>query len=62
MKAIIKIAMDNDAFANNPSYELARMLRDLADLCELGMVQSPCEKKLYDINGNLCGTCVVKGK
>ena len=60
MKAIIKIQMDNDAFVQYPSVELARILKVLADNIEgqeyvvaCASVGGTCVCR--DINGNSVG-------
>jgi hypothetical protein len=55
MKAIIKIDMDNAAFAEGNGDEIARILRELADSlagCELGKGE---RYNLKDANGNRVG-------
>lgn len=56
MRASIKIDMDNAAF-EEPGYELARILRELAQKCEDGWKSGP----LHDINGNRVGTFKIVG-
>lgn len=51
----ISVAMDNDAFTDLPSEELARILRFCATLAEEGETSA----KLRDINGNTVGTFEV---
>ena len=48
----INIENSGSAFDDQPEVEVARILRELARSIEQG-----CERtKLYDINGNKCGT------
>ncbi len=48
----LRINLDNDAFADNCSYEIARILREAADLIE---DQYAVNGTLRDINGNTVG-------
>lgn len=57
MTATIKVQMDNAAFEDSPSRELARILRRLADQVEAGTK----EVNLRDVNGNAVGTFKVRG-
>ncbi len=59
MRYVIKINMDNEAFAGcgtGGSVEVARILRDLAVKLESGAVGVGDETALRDINGNNVGT------
>lgn len=58
MKAIIKIQMDNAAFADgdNAPYELARILREAADRLDDGDISG---FSLRDANGNTVGELKV---
>lgn len=47
----IHIDTDNDAFAEDPLKELARVLAELADRMNSGYLPV----RAYDINGNACG-------
>lgn len=50
---MISITIDNSGSAfDNPHAEVARILRELAQSIEQGVERT----KLYDINGNRCGT------
>lgn len=55
----IRIFTDNEAFANNSTDEIARILRELADNFEESAYQYPqgidVPKDLFDVNGNLTG-------
>jgi hypothetical protein len=51
VKAKITVQMDNAAFADEPAFELARILRDLAKHIEHG----DTERRLMDMNGNHVG-------
>ena len=58
MKATITVRMDNDAFADTPASELARILREAADQAEDGET----EFALRDITGNAVGKFAVSGR
>jgi hypothetical protein len=49
----LKIETDNEAFRQDPSLEIARILREVADQI-YGAVRVP-KKKLRDVNGNTVG-------
>lgn len=54
----ITIETGNDAFADEPATEIARILRGLADSFEqYGRSQF---RKLYDLNGNACGRVAIE--
>lgn len=58
----LEIECENAAFVtsfdrDNPYYEIARILRDLAESFEGGCYAK--QKKLYDINGNFVGYCKI---
>ena len=55
-RVILDVALrsDNDAFVDCPSYETARILRELADDIEASSMY--CEANLTDINGNRVGS------
>lgn len=59
MNCTIKIAMDNAAFADSPSEELARILRELAEHLEI-RGDIPDQIKVYDSNGNSVGLLRVQ--
>jgi len=60
MKATIKVKMDNAAFELDNGFELARILRDLADRVEGYEVVHPGnEFALHDTNGNTVGELKV---
>lgn len=48
----INIENSGSAFDDEPNIEVARILRELARSIEQGVERT----KLYDINGNKCGT------
>jgi hypothetical protein len=52
----INIETGNDAFAESPTGEIARILRALAD--EFEQYGLP-DHALHDINGNYCGEVVI---
>ena len=52
----ILIETDNAAFADGPEYEIARILRRLAEDIEAGREPGV----LMDVNGNLVGTVTYK--
>ena len=53
MEATIRINMDNEAFEENESLELARILRELIEEIE---DKDALKRNLFDINGNKVGT------
>ena len=55
-KIILDVALrsDNDAFVDCPSFETARILRELADDIEASSMH--CAGNLTDINGNRVGS------
>jgi hypothetical protein len=60
MHTIIRIDMDNAAF-EQPTYEVARILRNLADRVEKHSRFVPRQGlTLRDVNGNVVGYCRVK--
>ncbi len=65
MKAIINIQMDNDAFVQYPSVELARILKVLADNIEGQEYGVACDRVGHmigcrDINGNSVGRLEIE--
>lgn len=48
----IEFSTDNDAFADSPEHEIARILEELANLFQYGV---PDDGTLYDANGNKIG-------
>jgi hypothetical protein len=52
---VLKIDTGNAAFEDDPNYELARILRAVADKVENGHADGRC----YDINGNKVGSWAV---
>lgn len=48
----INIKNSGSAFDDEPNIEVARILRELARSIEQGVERT----KLYDVNGNKCGT------
>jgi len=57
MQATIVVKMDNEAFADCPTHELARILQELAE--KIRDKQST-DIRLRDINGNTVGAYIVK--
>ena len=56
MRFTLEIKMDNEAFQDDPSYEVARILRVTAERIEGHPHFSPGhEQPLFDINGNKVG-------
>lgn len=53
-----KLTIDcgNAAFDPTPDYEIARILRSMADRLEGLNLDADTVVNLYDINGNHCGT------
>lgn len=59
MKAKIKIQMDNSAFAEEPTIELARILYDLSIKIDGESWEHVDNLKLRDINGNTVGVLEI---
>jgi len=59
MKAVIKINMDNAAFDPEPSIELGRILREVADEVDPWPIKPGSRMILRDINGNTVGELKV---
>ena len=57
MRLTIELAMDNEAFSEDPHLEAARILKSAADRL-LGSDYKP-EFNLRDINGNTVGKLIV---
>lgn len=57
-RVTITLETGNAAFEDAPATEIARILRDLADLIESGMGTD--ETPLRDINGNRVGVCTIE--
>lgn len=55
MHYVIRIAMDNEAFGDDPALELNRILLDLTERTSDGLWSG----KLFDVNGNTVGTAQV---
>jgi len=56
MKCKVEIVCDNDAFTEpNASYEVARILRKLANEIEYADLKAIAPRSLLDINGNVVG-------
>ena len=56
MKFAVVIDLDNDAFADTPEFEIARLLRDAAGRVENGFFgQEGRVHLLKDVNGNNVG-------
>ena len=51
----LTIETENDAFADNPCDELARILRNLADKIKGCQLSDYPQLIIRDINGNNCG-------
>jgi hypothetical protein len=61
MLYVVKIEMDNAAFAEDPSFEVARILRKLAVLEDGHPNFSPGHMQpLHDLNGNEVGWASVE--
>lgn len=59
---VVSIGTDNDAFANAPGIELARILRSLADCidgADVATVIAYDAFGLRDVNGNTVGSVAV---
>jgi hypothetical protein len=60
MYATIKVKMDNDAFVDDPTRELADILHALSERLRGA---SPDESyPLRDANGNKVGECIIRGR
>lgn len=55
-RCVITIRMDYAAFEEDPN-ELPRLLEELAEA--LSDAVEPMAKKLFDVNGNRVGNCVI---
>ena len=61
MRIYITIKTENEDFRDDPSIEVARILRDLADRLDGHPHLSPGhDQALLDINGNEVGYCTVR--
>ena len=58
MAYVIEIKTDNAAFGHDPSIEVGRILRELAD--NITQPGADPERKLYDVNGNHVGSAHVE--
>ena len=47
---------DNEAFKNGALFEIRNALERIIYLIEFEMISPPYESKIYDTNGNACGT------
>lgn len=57
IRYFVEINLVNDAFAENPGLEVARILRGLADRVDgYRFDNAPTRFPVSDINGNRCGT------
>ena len=59
MRATITINMDNESFGGLPEYELARILKDLSNKVEHGIMDGFEGLALRDANGNRVGTFTI---
>jgi len=53
----LSMSLDNAAFEDDPSFEITRILRDLADKIEQRGLQD--EMILWDLNGNRVGKVAI---
>ena len=63
MKITITIKTDNDAFAEDLKYEVARILTGLGEKFLNNYYHESdanCIRKLHDINGQTCGSIILK--
>jgi hypothetical protein len=58
MELIMKVAMDNEAFMDDPTGETVRIMKVATEFLE--EVSYPCHKNLFDLNGNKVGFVEVK--
>ena len=61
MKFECEINMDNDAFAQDPHYELSKIIKKIAKEVD-EFVCSERTKTVWDISGNRIGTWEIKGE
>jgi hypothetical protein len=60
MKITVTITTENDAFDSDPSPEVARIFKRLANDMENLLEQPrPHQKKILDLNGNTVGYVVI---
>jgi hypothetical protein len=52
MRFVVEIQCDDDAFADDPTHEVVRLLRQIANRCEK---DGESRGGLVDVNGNSCG-------
>lgn len=58
---LLRIDVENAAFEDAAGFELARMLRDLADMIEPATVADMANyQNLRNVNGNIVGAFAVK--
>ncbi len=62
MRFELHLGMDNAAFEEVPGFELARILRELADKVEVATPEVGAVLRLRDINGNRVGVAMVTAK
>jgi hypothetical protein len=60
MKFKLEIDMDNDAFAEEPNYELGRILEKLAEDTHFEARMIPYDRRVMDINGNTVGRATIE--
>ena len=60
MRCTIRINCDNAAFAEDPTMEVARILRELAD--RLTHASPDDDYPLHDLNGNRVGSAEFRGR
>lgn len=58
--ASISLDLGNSAFEDDPGHEIARILRELADKLECGVIGTHFQCNLSDYNGNIVGTFKCK--
>ena len=60
MKFSFNLNTENSGFDDNIRAEIGRILRDTADRVEQGDADNGLHQSLFDINGNVVGTFVLK--
>lgn len=58
-KFFVQMSIDNAAFGDEPSAEIARILRDIADIVEADGAPDRFAN-CRDVNGNTVGTYAIK--
>jgi len=59
MKLDIHIELDNDAFADSPTDEIRRILKEVCDRITYDSYKAGYHKNIFDINGNTVGSVEI---